>query len=143
MFANAGSNRSYREVGVANGHHELSHHQGDPKKQALIRDINHYHTTQLAYVLQRLKSIREGDGTLLDNCLIVYGSGLSDGNRHNHDDLPVLLAGRGGGSVDPGRHVVYPQETPMCNLLLSVAQRAGVQADRFGDSTGPLRHLQV
>ncbi len=143
MFANAGSNRSYREIGVPNGHHELSHHQGDPKKHAKIRDINRYHVAQLSYVLQRLKSIPEGDGTLLDNCLIVYGSGISDGNRHNNENLPILLAGKGGGTVDTGRHVGYPQETPMCNLLLSVMQRAGVRAERFGDSTGSLRQLQA
>ncbi len=143
MFASAGSNRNYRFIGVPDGHHELSHHQGRPEKHAKIREINRFHVEQLAYFLERLKSIREGDGTLLDNCMIVYGSGLSDGNRHNHDDLPILLAGRGGGSIDTGRHVQCGAETPMCNLFLSMLDRIGVPIDRIGDSTGRLGRLTV
>jgi hypothetical protein len=143
MFASAGSNRNYRFIGVPDGHHELSHHQGRPEKHAKIREINRFHAEQFAYFLERLKSIREGDGTLLDNCMIVYGSGLSDGNRHNHDDLPVVLAGRGGGSLDTGRHVRYSAETPMCNLFLSMLDRMEAPADGLGDSTGRLGQLTV
>jgi hypothetical protein len=143
MFADAGSNRSYRHIDVPDGHHDLSHHGGDPGKHAKIRQINRFHVTQLAYLLQKLKSIPEGEGTLLDNCMILYGSGLSDGNRHNHDDLPVLVAGRAGGTIDSGRHVQVAPETPMCNLFLSMLDRMGAPAPFIGDSTGTLRELQV
>jgi hypothetical protein len=143
MFANAGSNRNYREIGIPDGHHDLSHHAGDPVKHAKIRDINRFHVSQLAYFLQKLKSIPEGNGTLLDNCMVLYGSGLSDGNRHNNENLPVLLAGRGGGTIHPGRHVAYSTETPLCNLFLSMLDRMGAPAPYIGDSTGKLSGLQV
>ena len=143
MFANAGSNRNYRHIGVPDGHHDLSHHGGDPKKHAKIREINRFHVTQLAYFLDRLKSIPEGEGTLLDNSMILYGSALSDGNRHNNENMPILLAGRGGGTIDPGRHVAYATETPLCNLFLSMLDRMGVAAPYIGDSTGQLSGLQV
>jgi len=141
MFANAGSNRAYNQVEVPDGHHTLSHHGGDPKKHAKIRNINRFHVTQLAYLLERLKSVREGGGTLLDNCMIVYGSGLSDGNRHNNENLPVLLAGGGGGTISTGRHVAYEQETPMTNLFLSMLDRVGAPRPYLGDSTGRLQRL--
>lgn len=143
MFANAGSNRAYREVGIREGHHALSHHQNRPEKLEQLAKINRFHVQQLAYILQRLKSVKEGEGNLLDNSVIVYGSGISDGNRHNHDDLPILVAGRGGGQIQPGRHVVYPQDTPMSNLFNSMLDMTGVPVDYFGDSTGRLRHLSV
>ena len=143
MFANAGSNRNYRHIDVPDGHHDLSHHAGDPKKHAKIRDINRFHVAQLAYFLQRLKSIPEGAGTLLDNCMVVYGSGLSDGNRHNNENLPILLAGRGGGTVDTGRHVRFRFETPLCNLFMSMLDRFGAPAPFIGDSTGRLSQLEV
>lgn len=142
MFANEGSNKAYPFIGVKDGHHTLSHHENDPSKQARISEINRFHTRQLAYLLGRLQSVREGDGTLLDNCILVYGSSISDGNRHNHDDLPIAVFGGGGGSLLTGRHVRYPQETPMCNLFLSLLDRVGVVTDRFGDSTGRLRYLE-
>lgn len=143
MFANAGSNRNYRQIGIPDGHHDLSHHAGDPVKHAKIREINRFHVTQLAYFLQRLKAIPEGEGTLLDNCMVLYGSGLSDGNRHNHENLPILLAGRGGGTIDTGRHIAYPTETPLCNLFLAMLDRMGAPAPYIGDSTGELTGLQV
>lgn len=143
MFANAGSNRNYREINIPDGHHDLSHHAGDPVKHAKIRDINRFHVSQLSYFLQKLKSIPEGNGSLLDNCMVLYGSGLSDGNRHNNENLPVLLAGRGGGTIDPGRHVAYSTETPLCNLFLSMLDRMGAPAPYIGDSTGKLFGLQV
>lgn len=143
MFADAGSNRSYRLINVPEGHHDLSHHGGDPQKHAKIRQINRFHVQQLSYLLQKLKSIPEGEGTLLDHCMVLYGSGISDGNRHNHDDLPVLVAGRAGGTIDTGRHIRVPPETPMCNLLLGLLDRMGVSADYFGDSTDRLSALQV
>jgi hypothetical protein len=143
MFANAASNRSYRPIGVSDGHHELSHHRGDAKKLDKIRKINRFHVTQLAYLLEKLRAIPEGDGSLLDNCMICYGSAISDGNRHNNENLPILLAGRGGGTIDPGRHVRYEQETPMCNLFLSMLDRIGAPTDSIGDSTGRLPGLRI
>jgi hypothetical protein len=143
MFANAGSNRNYRHIEIPDGHHDLSHHAGDPKKHAKIRQINRFHVAQLSYFLQRLRSIPEGNGTLLDNCMILYGSGLSDGNRHNNENLPILLAGRGGGTLDTGRHVRFEHETPLCNLFMSMLDRFGSPAPFIGDSTGRLSGLQV
>lgn len=142
MFARAGSNRNYRQIGVPDGHHDLSHHQGNPEKLEKIRQINHFHVEQFAYLIDRLRSIPEGDGTLLDNSMIVYGSGLADGNRHNNENLPIIVAGRGGGTITTGRHVAYSTETPLCNLFLSLLERMDVSADYFGDSTGTLRHLE-
>lgn len=143
MLADEGSNRSYALIDVPEGHHDLSHHGGDPKKHDKLREINRFHIRQFAYLLEKLQSIREGEGTLLDQCMIVYGSGISDGNRHNHENLPVLLAGRGGGTIDPGRHVRYEYEVPMCNLFLSLLDRMGAPVDFHGDSTGRLPGLQV
>ena len=141
VFANEGSNRSYRHINVSEGHHSLSHHQNNRDKLEKIRRINTFHIEQFAYLLNRLKSVREGERTLLDNCMIVYGSGNSDGNRHNHDELPVLLAGRGGNSITTGRHVRYPRETPITNLYLSMLDRMGVQVESLGDSTGRVNQL--
>jgi hypothetical protein len=141
VYADEGSNRSYRFMGVPEGHHDLSHHGGDKQKQDKIRQINCFHITQFAYLLEKLKGIAEGDGTLLDRCMLVYGSGNSDGNRHNHDDLPLLLAGKGGGTLRTGRHVRYKKETPLTNLYLGMLDRVGVQMKSFGDSTGPLEDL--
>jgi hypothetical protein len=141
MIAHDGSNRSYPEAGVPEGHHDMSHHAGDPKKQEKIRLINHFHVTQLAYLLEKLQSIHEPEGTLLDNSMIVYGAGISDGNAHNHDDLPILLAGRGAGTIQSGRHIRYADGTPMTNLFLSLLDRIGVRAETIGDSTGRLQQL--
>jgi hypothetical protein len=141
IVAHDGSNRPYPFIGVSDGHHDLSHHRNDPKKKALIAKINRFHTTQLAYFLQKLKSVKEGEGTLLDNCMIVYGSGISDGNQHLHENLPVLLAGRGGGSLTPGRHLQVEDLTPMTNLYLSLLDRMGAPAERVGDSTGRLEAI--
>lgn len=142
MLANEGSNRSYRNIGVSDGHHNLSHHQGDRAKQMKIREINRFHIQQFAYIVSRLRAIPEGDGTLLDNCMLVYGGGLADGNAHAHDNLPLVMAGRGGGTILPGRHLRYADETPMGNLLVSMLDRMGAKADSFGDSTGALRGLE-
>jgi hypothetical protein len=141
VLANEGSNRPYPFIGVPEGHHDLSHHGGDQKKKAKIRDINRFHVGQLAYLLTKLKSIPEGDGTLLDHCMVAYGSGNSDGNRHNHDDLPVLLAGHGCGTLKPGRHIRYPNETPLNNLWVSLLDRIQIHLPSLGDSTGKLPGL--
>ena len=141
VFANEGSNRSYPFINVREGHHNLSHHGGDPEKKAKIQDINIFHTTQLAYFLNRLKSVKEGDGTLLDHSMIVYGSGNGDGNRHNHDDLPILLAGRGCGTIRQGRSIQYGKETPLNNLWVSMLNRMDIRDVQFGDSSGELKKL--
>ncbi|MBV8880789.1 MAG: DUF1552 domain-containing protein [Planctomycetaceae bacterium] len=138
VVANEGSNKPYAFVGVPEGHHDLSHHGNDKAKKAKIAKINTFHTTQLAYILARMKSIKEGDGTLLDHCLIAYGSGNSDGNAHNHDNLPLLLAGKGDGSVKQGRHVRYAKETPINNLWVALLLKMGVKVASLGDSTGVL-----
>lgn len=142
VLANEGSNRPYPHIEVPEGHHDLSHHGNDESKKEKICRINTFHTTQLAYLLQKLDSIQEADGSLLDHCMLTYGSGNSDGNRHNHDDLPVLVAGGGCGSLRLGRHVRYPNETPLTNLWISMLNRLDVDVDRFGDSTGPLNSLE-
>lgn len=143
MHAGEGSNRSYPFIDVPDGHHDLSHHGGDTGKQAKIAKINRFHAEQLAYFVEKLKSIPEGEGTLLDQCLIVYGSAIGDGDRHNHDDLPFLLIGGGGGSVRGGRHVRYSPNTPAANLYLSLLDRMGVTIEHFGDSTGRLDGLDA
>ncbi|MGB1924887.1 MAG: DUF1552 domain-containing protein [Rubripirellula sp.] len=142
MFTNAGSNRSYPEVGVSEGHHESSHHGNSETKQQNIAKINRFHVDRLAYFLSRLTQVRESNGkTLLDNSMIVYGSGISDGDRHNHDDLPIILAGGGGGRIHSGRHVRYENGTPLCNLYLWMMRQMGAKADQFGDSTAEIGRL--
>lgn len=144
MFANEGSDRSYQMIGVAEGHHSLSHHQNDAEKQAKIAKINRYHMKQFAYFLDRLNSVQEGNGTtLLDNTMVVYGSGLGDGNRHNHDDLPVILAGGRSAGFVGGRHLKYEVGTPLMNLYLKMLHAADVQVDAVGDSTGPLGQIDA
>jgi hypothetical protein len=140
MFANEASNRAHPFLSVPDGHHDLSHHGGDPKKHEKIRAINRFHVEQFAYLLGKLKAMREGDGSLLDNAMIVYGSGISDGDRHNHDDLPILLAGKGGGTIKTGRHIRFAPQ-PLNNLYLSMLDRMDVRIDRHGDSTGRLPKL--
>ena len=140
MFANEGSGKSYPEIDVREGHHDLSHHGNDPAKHEKIKKINTFHIEQFAYVLERLKGIKEGDGTLLDRSMLVYGSGIGDGNRHNHDDLPVLLAGRANGTIQGGRHVKH-ENTPLNNLFLAMLDRMGAGTERLGDSTGRLGKL--
>jgi len=138
MMTREGTSRSYREIGIPDGHHPCTHHQGRQELMAKVTQINEYHAAQVAGFLQKLKDTPEGDSNLLDNSLIVYGAGLSDGNRHTHADLPTLLIGRGGGAVKPGRRVIYRRETPMCNFHLTLMAHMGVQMEQFGDSSGHL-----
>ncbi|HWG42350.1 MAG TPA: DUF1552 domain-containing protein [Gemmataceae bacterium] len=142
VFANDGSNRSYRDYGVSEGHHDMSHHGGKKEKKAKVQKINQFHIEQVAYLLGKLKSIKEGNATLLDNCMLVYGSGISDGNRHNHNDLPILVAGKGGGTLKTGRHIRYAKETPLMNLYLNMLDRLDIHVDSFGDSKGRLASLE-
>ncbi|RKU25248.1 hypothetical protein C6497_16240 [Candidatus Poribacteria bacterium] len=141
VVANEGSNKTYPAVNVTEGHHNLSHHGGDEDKIAKILRINIFHTEQLAYFLEKLDAIPEGEGTLLDNSMIVYGSGNADGNRHSHHDLPIIVAGNGCGTLKSGRHIKYPKETPLNNLWLSLLNRMDVNMQRLGDSTGSLKDL--
>lgn len=140
IMAHDGSNRSYPNIGVNDGHHNLSHHEGNAQKKAKIAKINRFHTAQFAQFLERLKNTKEAGGSLLDQSMIVYGSGISDGNRHNHDNLPVILAGGGGGTLQPGRHVNIGR-APMSNLFLAMLDRMGAPAERLGDSTGRLADI--
>ena len=141
MLAREGSNRTYREIGVPGGHHGLTHHRNDEEKIRKISKINRYHMELFSYFLKRLDSIQEGDGTLLDHSMVLYGSGLADGNKHTHHDLPVLVAGRAAGGLHPGRHLRYDTETPMANLYLTLLDRMGVHPESIGDSNGRLEHL--
>ena len=141
VVANEGSNRSYKFIDVPEGHHDLSHHGGDEAKQMKIREINKFHVTHLAYFLEKLNAINEGERTLLDNSMVMYGSGIGDGNRHNHDDLPILVAGRGGDTIKPNRHVRYAKDTPLNNLYLSMLDRMESSVDELGDSNGRLDNL--
>jgi len=141
-FANEGSNRSYKMIEVSEGHHDLSHHGGDAKKLDKIAKINKFHMEQFAYLIGKMKAVKEPNGsTLLDNVMVMYGSGNGDGNRHNHDDLPILLVGKGGGTIEGGRHIVHGRrpETPLTNLFLTLFERMGAPTTRFGDSTGVLK----
>lgn len=143
VHANEGSNRSYPFINVSEGHHDLSHHGNDEKKKEKIKQINLFHAQRVAYLIGKLKSVKEGNGTLLDNTMLVFGSGIGDGNAHNHDNLPVVLFGKGGGTITTGRHVKYDKETPIANLYLAMLDRLGVQTEKLGDSTGKLLDLNA
>lgn len=138
MMANEGSNRGYPEIGAPESHHELSHHGKSPEKQEKLQKINLFHIQQVAYLAEQLASIEESGESLLDRCMILYGSGISDGDRHNHDDLPILLLGKSGGKIKKAGHWRFPQNTPLCNLYLWMLHQVGIKADRFGDSTDVL-----
>jgi hypothetical protein len=157
-----GSNRPYPFVGVPQGHHHISHHRGQASALNNLAIIDKFHITQFAYLLEKMKSVKEGEGNLLDNSMIVFGGGISDGNQHNHDNLPIILAGRGGGTITPGRHIVMDgitgpaadkyqlqgsatppvaTETPLANLYTSMLNRAGVPIDKFADATDKLEAI--
>lgn len=140
MFANdvSGKNFSALIPGVNGGHHEFSHHQSKAEKYEPYSKINRWHCEQLAYFLDKLASVREGERTLLENSMILFGSSLSDGNRHDPSNLPIILAGSAGGRIKPGRHIASPKKTPLCNLYVSMLDKMGTPVDAFGDSTTPL-----
>ena len=142
LMAHDGSNRSFQEIGVADGHHNLSHHQRKQKNLEKIAKIDHFYMTQFAYFLDRLKKTPDVDGkSLLHNSMIVYGGCISDGDRHNHNDLPILVAGHAGGAFRPGRHVELGEDVPLANLHLRMLEEFGVKEPRIGDSTGSLRKV--
>jgi hypothetical protein len=143
LMTREGSSRPYRELEIPDGHHPLTHHRNLPDLMEKVRKINEYHVRQFAGFIEKMKATKEGDGTLLDNSMIVYGAGLSDGNAHLHEDLPTLIAGRGGNYIKTGRRMVVRRETPMCNLFLTMMDRMGVHPEKFGDSTGRLQGLDL
>jgi hypothetical protein len=140
MMGREGSLRTYPEIGVPDPHHPLTHHRGNPEWIEKVTKVNALHMELFAGFVKKLKATPDGDGTLLDHAIVVYGSGLSDGNRHTHDDLPVLIAGHGG-DLRMGRHVTYAKDTPMTNLYVTLLDRMGVHTESLGDSTGELEQL--
>ncbi|HET6896849.1 MAG TPA: DUF1552 domain-containing protein [Vicinamibacteria bacterium] len=141
MVGREGSLQSYPEIGVPDPHHPLTHHQNNPEWVEKVTRINVHHMELFAHFVSRLKATADGDGTLLDHSMVVYGSAIADGNKHTHEALPVLLAGRGGGAIKSGRHVVYAKPTPLTNLYLTLLDRMGVRPETIGDSTGRVEHL--
>jgi hypothetical protein len=140
MMGREGSMRTYPEIGIPDPHHPLTHHRGNPDWIEKVTQVNSLHVKLFAGFIDKLKSTPDGDGSLLDHSMIVYGSSLSDGNRHAHDDLPVVMFGRGG-RFRMGSHMVYPKQTPMTNLFLTLLDRMGVPSEKIGDSTGQIEHL--
>jgi hypothetical protein len=132
------STRTFVAIGVPEQHHAVSHHRNDPDLIARKQRIDTYQSQLFAYFLERLQATPDGDGSLLDHSLILYGGGMGDGNLHRHSDLPCLMAGRLGGQITGGRHLQYPLDTPMANLLLTILDEVGASTDKLGDSTGPL-----
>jgi hypothetical protein len=141
MIGREEGGRSYPQAGVPEGHHSISHHDNNPEKLAKLAKIDAYHVKQMAIFLGKLQKTPDGDATLLDNSMILYGGGISNGNMHNHENLPVVLAGGGAGQLKGGRHIEYQQDTPMSNLLRSVLDKAGVHTETLGDATGMLAEL--
>jgi hypothetical protein len=142
MLGRDGSNRAYREIGISDGHHSISHHQNDPERVEKLIKIDELHVAMFAYLLKKLKDTPDGDGTLLDHALVLFGSSLSESNIHTHDDLPIVLAGTANGRLKGDRHLVYAKETPLNNLFLNMFDLAGLpQINGFGDSTGRLTDL--
>ena len=141
VLSNEGSNRSYNFIGVPEGHHDLSHHESKDEKRNKLKQIDQFHTKQLAYVLEKMNSVKEGNGTLLDNSVVLFGSGIGDGNAHNHDNLPLLLAGNAGGRIKSGQHYQFAKETPMTNLYLTMLDWLDVPCEKLGDSTERLKGI--
>jgi hypothetical protein len=133
------SSRTYPNIGVPEQHHAVSHHRNDPALIAKKQKIDQYHISLFSYFLQKLQNTPDGDGSLLDHSLILYGGGIGNGNLHEHTNLPLLMAGKLGGQVQPGRHIIYPENTPMSNMLLTILDKAGVPTEKLGDSTGPIQ----
>jgi hypothetical protein len=143
LVTREGSSRAYREIGISDGHHPLTHHRNQAELMDKVAKINLYHLQQFAKWVEILKGMPEPGGSILDNSMIVYGAGLSDGNAHLHHDLPTVIAGRGGNFIKSGRRIVYRRETPMCNLFLTMMDRMGCRMEHFGDSTGHLTGLDL
>ena len=143
MLAREVSGRAYPEIGVSDSHHPLSHHQDEPAKLERLHKINQHHFAQFAYLVDKLANIAEGDGSMLDSTLFLYGTGISDSNTHFHDDLPIAVVGGKAAGIHGGRYVRYPQDTPLANLHMTILEMLGVPQDSFGDGTGNLPRLTV
>ena len=141
MYSREGGNRTYRSIGVPDAHHGLSHHQNDPERMARLQLIDQHHVAMFAYLLGQLRDADDGSGSLLDHAMVLYGSSLSDSNAHTHDHLPALLAGGGSGTLHGGRHLRYPDGTPMTNLFVTLLDKLGSHREQVGDSTGRIEHL--
>jgi hypothetical protein len=141
MIGREGSQRTYDEIGIPEPHHPLTHHRGNKESIEKVTQINTFHAQQLAYFLNKMKSTREGDGSLLDHSMMVYGSGIADGSEHSHVNLPILIAGKGNGQLKTGRSLKYAAGTPVTNLWLTLLDRLDVHPESVGDSTGRLEHL--
>ena len=141
MLAREVSGRAYPEIGVSDSHHPLSHHQDEPAKLQRLHQVNEYHLQQFAHLVAKLDALPEGDGTMLDSTLFLYGTGISDSNTHFHDDLPIALVGGKNAGIKGGRYIRYPADTPLANLHVSILEKLGVEVEAFGDSTGKLDRL--
>jgi len=141
MLAREVSGRAYPQIGVSDSHHPLSHHQDEPAKLERLHRINEFHVQQFAYLVAKLDALPEGDGSMLDSTLFLYGTGISDSNTHFHDDLPIVLVGGRNAGIKGGRYIRYPKDTPLANLHVSILEKLGVPVEAFGDSTGPLDRL--
>ena len=143
MLGHEGSGKAYPEMGVPEAHHALTHHGNDPVKREKVARINRYHLDQFAYFVGRLQALPEGNRSLLENSIVLYGSGISDGNVHDHGNLPVVLAGTAGGRISAGWHRKYAQDTPMTNLYLNLLESLGTPLESLGDATGRLAPLTI
>ena len=143
LMARENITRAYNEIGIPEAHHAVSHHQNNPEKLAMYAKINAYHIDTLAYFIRKLASIPDGDGTLLDHTVVLFGAGMSDGNTHNNYNVPVVVLGGRDQRIEGNRHVRYPKGTPLANLSLTLMLKFGVPAEHFGDSTGNLYPLDV
>ncbi|MDH3652099.1 MAG: DUF1552 domain-containing protein, partial [Saprospiraceae bacterium] len=144
MYGNSVSNRNFSFIeGVNGGHHSISHHKNDPRQMDQYEKIGRWHIEQYAYMLNKLDSIQEGNGTLLDNSMVLFGSGLRDGNRHSPFDLPIVLGGRGGNKLNTGQNLYYEKETPLSNLYMTMLTAMNIEVDQFADSTGAFCELFV
>jgi len=141
QLARETSTRTYPEIGVADPHHPLTHHGNDPEKIARMAKINAFHVSLFAYYLEKLRSTPDGGGTLLDHSVVLYGSGMGNPNVHDHVNLPTIVAGGGAGRMKGGRHIMYPEPTPLANLHLTLLEKVGVRLDRFADSQGTIDEL--
>ena len=141
MLAREVSGRAYPQIGVSDSHHPLSHHQNEPAKLERLHLINEFHVQQFAYLVAKLDALPEGDGSMLDSTLFLYGTGISDSNTHFHDDLPIVLVGGRNAGIRGGRYIRYPEDTPLANLHVSILEKLGVPVEAFGDSTGQLDRL--
>jgi hypothetical protein len=141
MYGREQTGRPYPQLGINEPHHQLSHHQNDPAKMEKCARIQTYHVQLFVEYLERLRSTSDGEGSLLDSMILLYGGGLSNSDRHSHGPLPTLVVGGGAGTLSGGRHLVYPDSTPLTNLLVTLLDKLGVPSERFGDSTGRLSEL--